>query len=428
MITKLVSTVALIFSLLLSIHAHACSMYKLTANGKTMVGCNEDNWRITPRLWFTNAKNTGEYGIAFTGSRQVGENRFAPQSGMNEAGLVYSRLASTHPVEDRDLSGKKAVQNEVQFFTQIMHQCSTVEEVRAFADQYDRTMFLGDVVIFVDRAGDYLVMEPYELLMGNDAHHVLSNFCPSITDETYWRKLERYRNGEDYLSSQPLQSTVDFCRSVSDTMHVCRERVGDGTLQTTIWDTQEGIFNLYFYHDFEHTVQFDLQSELAKGDRMIDVTELFPENEEFNVLGNYVTPFNTPALRVVLVIVAGVLALLLLLYLIRIMVNRRAKENNVVLWVFGLFNIILIGYLFVMATNIGVYYFDAPMHHHSSQWISWSSYVPFLLAILIVPLFYLTSHFVKKRKPSKIKRYVAFNAFTYLLLLCGFWYWGLIAV
>ena len=75
----------------------ACSMYKITVDGKTMVGCNEDAWRTTSRIWFENAKNINEYGAGYTGSRQVGGNRTAPQSGMNEKGLVFSRLVAYHP-------------------------------------------------------------------------------------------------------------------------------------------------------------------------------------------------------------------------------------------------------------------------------------------------------------------------------------------
>ena len=61
-------------------------MYKVTKNGKTMVGCNEDAWRTTSHIWFEVGQNK-QYGAAFTGSRWDGENGYAPQSGMNEHGF-----------------------------------------------------------------------------------------------------------------------------------------------------------------------------------------------------------------------------------------------------------------------------------------------------------------------------------------------------
>ena len=66
----------------------ACSMYKITVDGKTMVGCNHDTWFSTPKIWFENAREQNEFGACFTGARQVGGSNTAPQSGMNEKGLV----------------------------------------------------------------------------------------------------------------------------------------------------------------------------------------------------------------------------------------------------------------------------------------------------------------------------------------------------
>ncbi|MCB0654785.1 MAG: hypothetical protein KDC57_01550, partial [Saprospiraceae bacterium] len=89
----------------------ACSMYKITCAGKTMVGCNEDAWRTTSTIWFEKARNKSEYGAGFTGSRKVSGNRIAPQSGMNEAGLTFSRLASYFPKQPMKIN-KKIITDE----------------------------------------------------------------------------------------------------------------------------------------------------------------------------------------------------------------------------------------------------------------------------------------------------------------------------
>ncbi len=85
------------FIILFDKQANACSMYKITVDGKTVVGCNHDTWYTTPKIWFATAKNSNEYGAAFTGARPTGANKTAPQSGMNEKGLAFSRLAAYHP-------------------------------------------------------------------------------------------------------------------------------------------------------------------------------------------------------------------------------------------------------------------------------------------------------------------------------------------
>jgi hypothetical protein len=423
-------TISVLFTVFLlgSIHdkVTACSMYKVTAQGKTMVGCNEDNWRTTSKIWFVNARNQYEYGLAFTGSRMVKENQFAPQSGMNEAGLAYSRLASYFPRQNSSIGGKLQITDEVTFLTDILLKCANIEDVRKYIEKYDHSIFIDDVFIYIDNTGKYLVVEPYNLIEGNDSNYVLSNFCPSITDRESARKLERYKNGEDFLKTHDPEATLAFCTAVSDTMHVCRNRNGDGTLLTSIWDTKNGTVNLFFYHSYDSTVQFSIKDELAKGDHIFDVANLFPINPEFERLSNYVTPFNTPSLRVLLVILGGFLTVLSLIFGIVFIRKRKTGNSSGIMPTLFTLNVLLTTYFFVLATNIGIYYFDAPFTHFRSQLISASSYTPFLLALSFIPVLIYSFHYIQnnKRKPW-LSVLVVGNLMIYGLSISGFGYWGL---
>ena len=358
----------------------ACSMYKITVEGKTMVGCNEDAWRTTSRIWFENAKAPNEYGAAFTGSRQVSNNRTAPQSGMNEAGLAFSRLVAYYPKQDNPFPDRTKITDEVNYLTDILHKCRTVEEVKKHIEQYSHSIFIDDVYLYVDSSGNYLIVEPYNLIAGNDPNYVLSNFCPSITNNGKARKLERYRNGEDFLRKHKANSSLSFCSALSDTMHVCRSRNGDGTLLTSIWNTKDGLVNLYFYHAYDSTVQFNLTEELSKGDHVLSVPDMFPENKQFERLKSYKTPFNTPVLRVSLVILSGILISLSLLLGISLIRNKNAGLSLKAVIPISILNLVLTSYLYVLATNMYIYYFDAPYKHYSSGLISASSYTPFFTA------------------------------------------------
>lgn len=407
----------------------ACSMYKVSANGKTMVGCNEDAWRTTSRIWFVNAKVKDEYGACFTGSRNVGGLARAPQSGMNEEGLVFSRLVAYHPKENIDQSHKKQIQNEVTYLTNILQQCKNIGEVKEYISQYDHSVFLMDVFIYIDQSGDYLIVEPYNLIEGNDPGYVLANFCPSITNNESARKQERYRNGEDYLKDHGLKTSLEFCRSMSDTMHVCRKRNGDGTLLTSIWDTQNGLVNLYFYHDYNSTIQFNLSKALALGDHSLSIPELFPENPEFQRLANYKTPFNIPPMRIALVLIGGLIGFLSLLYFISYFKKRNNSPYNIIKLTLVVINLLVVVYLFVLATNISIYYFDAPYTHYSSYWISLSSYMPFILLFAYIPLSIYIFRFIKaNHKGIGLKSAFVLNNMVYLLLIIGFYYWGLFDV
>jgi len=142
------------FSLLFfNTSANACSMYKITVDGKTIVGCNQDTWRTTTAIWFEISTNESEYGACFTGSRKVSHSKFAPQSGMNEKGLVFSRLAAYHPNKNFQQTNKKQITNEVEYLTDILHKCKTVEEVRRYINVYDHSIFIDDVYIYIDQSG-----------------------------------------------------------------------------------------------------------------------------------------------------------------------------------------------------------------------------------------------------------------------------------
>ena len=92
---KIIKPVLTIFFLLLSFsNGNACSMYKITIGDKTVVGTNFDAYYTSPRIWFESAVKSGTYGACFSGGRISGPHGFAPQSGMNEAGLSFSRLST----------------------------------------------------------------------------------------------------------------------------------------------------------------------------------------------------------------------------------------------------------------------------------------------------------------------------------------------
>ncbi|MEY3585888.1 MAG: hypothetical protein RLZZ243_952 [Bacteroidota bacterium] len=405
----------------------ACSMYKITATGKTMVGCNHDTWLTTPKIWFEKAKQNNGYGSVFTGSRQVSANRTTPQSGMNTAGLVFSRLSSYYPKQSNRFTARRKITNEADYLSEILHRCATVKEVKKYIQQYNHSFFLNDVFIYIDSLGAYLIVEPYKLIEGNNPNYVLANFCPSITNNEQARKLERYRNGADFLKSHKVSSSLDFSTSLADTMAVCRSRNGDGTLITSIFDTKEKVVGIYFYHNFDSLVQFNLTDELSKGDHILNIAEIFPWNPEFERLINFKTPSNTPVLRLLLGLFAGLLALIsVALLLLQIQKNKRTPLSFKSVLVLVSLNFILIAYIVVLNTNNSIFYFDVPYQHYNSRLISASSYTPFLLLGLFLPLVIYTRNSLKAKKPKMwLRTTLVLNYAVHLMLLLSFGYWGL---
>lgn len=409
--------------------SQACSMYKITVEGKTMVGCNEDAWRTSSRIWFALAKNDQRFGAAFTGSREVSGQRTAPQSGMNEAGLVFSRLVAYYPEQSNPQAKALPITDEVNYLTDILHRCATVAEVKAYIERYDYSLFYDHVFIYIDSTGDYLIVEPYQLLLGQEGQYVLSNFCPSITSTEQARQLARYRKGEDYLKAIPAAASLNYCRVLSDQMHVCRARNGDGTLLTSIWDVQNKVVNLYFYHNYDSTVQFKLSEALVKGEHGYSIPDLFPSNPEFKRLAAYKTPSNSLALRCSLLGGSALLTALAVFWGMALFRQKRAVLSRSLAQCLLLLNLLLGLYLFVLLTNKNIFYFDAPYQFSGSLWRSLLAYLPFVLLLLVVPLSWFNWQFLRTRQRPRLTQYLLVtNHFLYLLLLIGFGYWGLIQI
>ncbi|MBK9289822.1 MAG: hypothetical protein IPN38_19760 [Flavobacteriales bacterium] len=142
----------LVFVLLLVDPAsQACTFFKVTVNGYTMVGNNEDAWSIDPRIWFENGHN-GEYGAVY-----LGQNNSTPQGGMNEAGLMFDGLRS--PVKSfAHVPGKPPLRFD-DLARRVLRSCSNVHEAEV-PDPHLRLQPTQRRLSFVvDRIGEYLVVE-----------------------------------------------------------------------------------------------------------------------------------------------------------------------------------------------------------------------------------------------------------------------------
>lgn len=402
--------------------AHTCSMYKVTKDGKTFVGCNEDAWRTSPRIWFETAGKSAIYGAAFTGSRFDGSNGYAPQSGMNESGLSFSRLASFTP--RRGTKGKKPpILNQTNFLKHVLHSCRTVEEVQRYVCQFDRSTFMEDVLIYIEKSGKYLIVEPYSTQIGYENTYVLSNFCPSITSQKEALKLNRYRKGIELLNSK-VDTTLVFLRSLSDSMHVCRPKIGDGTLLTSIWNLNDGKIHLYFYHDYRKSRTFDLRDELQKGDHLFSIDDLFPINAEFEKLGTYITTKNTVWMMLSMMAFSFILFFLAVCFLISFM--RKKDQNNYVKMLLSILGFVLSFYVFILCTHQNIFYFPAPYEDRFSKLVSLAAYVPNILGLIILPLIYWNFLVMKAKSWTFITRNLfLLNILIYVILLCFFLYWRL---
>ncbi len=416
-------TTAMIFPVEIGL---SCSMYKVTVNGTTIVGCNEDAWRLTSRIWFENATKLNNYGAAFTGSRFDGLNGFAPQSGMNEFGLTFSRLAAPEPAKQPVTEGKKKpITNPTFYLKDIQHTCKTIADVKNYINQYDHSYFTEDVFMYIDRSGSYLVVEPFTIIKGKESKYVLSNFCPSATTEDYANKLERYHKGVEFLKNK-IDTTLSFCTALSDTMHVCRRKIGDGTLLTSICDLKNGTTSLYFYHNYKQVVTFNIKDELAKGNHIFEIPQLFPQNPEFEKLVNYKIPQNSKIIMKFMFFCGALFLFSSLFFLASFIKNGTSTRFAKYKMLLSFLCVTMLYYVYVLAKNMSIFYFPAPCKDYEISLLNIAAYIPFLFLLLIIPLIIVNGKVIKQSAWSFTLRWLfIINNIAFTSLILFFCYWGL---
>jgi hypothetical protein len=207
-------------------------------------------------------------------------------------------------------------------------------------------------------------------------------------------------------------------------MHVCRKKIGDGTLISSIWDLNNETVNLYFYHDFKTTVQFNLSEELKKGDHIIAVETLFPHNPEFEKLRNYKTPKDSILMGVFIIASAGFFLLTSIFFLFQYLKRRESKKYSYIQLLLFPIGLILFYYMYVLSGPVNVFFFSAPYKHPTNVFISLTSYIPFLLLLLILPFSMINYKLIKEKSWSLLAKWLfTFNNLIYIILIGLFVYW-----
>ena len=267
--TKLSILRILIFLTTLSISSttvFACTMFKITENGKTVVGNNEDWSNPHTRIWFEAGKEN-EFGVAY-----VGFSDMNPQGAFNEAGLAYDIFAM--PYEEISESKDKKAQPD-DFLKTVMRTSTTVEEVKAILEAHDLKGFEKVMLLFIDKSGKYLIQERDVLTIGEEIHYVLSNFSPTKVTDHSEVELPHFQKGRNLLSQKANIHPGNY-ESVLEALHQEAPFWG-GTQYSTLYNLNDGKIDLYYFHDYNRSVQFDLKEELRKGNHVLNIPDMFPE-------------------------------------------------------------------------------------------------------------------------------------------------------
>lgn len=364
----------------------ACTAFTVTHNGRTYIGNNEDAWSINPQVRFEQGRDGG-YGAIYFGHYNGHPLRgMIDQLGMNEMGLVYDGLRILHKKTAPTPGLRQLHFNEL--MPHVLRTCTTVQEAAALLRTYDRSITPQALIFMADKHGGWLIVENDTIIEGHDPWYAVGNWRMGSCSDPATIPIPRLQEGRQLLAAG-TGGSLEEARDVLARMSVCRKKLGEGTLFSTLFDPAAGKAHLYFYHDFNEAVTFDLHEELAKGDRTMDMASLFGTRPEFERLKRYITPFHQRWLfwgMLALAALAGIAGLLALIGLVRGMAARvkgRAAPFGMPL-LLGLVSAAVLALTGVLLMQEGVYYFGlgdaAPM-------LAW---LPVVFILLSAALLYTT--------------------------------------
>ena len=245
---------------------HACSMYKITKDGKTIVGNNEDWFSPNSQFWYEPGAED-HYGVMYMGLL----NDFA-QGALNEAGLVFDGFANPE-LEVVNTEGKKEI-NIAEAIRHIMQTMRTVQEVKAYLSTINLSALSSSQVVFVDQSGTYLIVEGDALIIGDEPEKSFSNFYYSQINSLEEVNIPTFKNGMEFINTSQGASSIDYCSQV---MEQFSNTNVFGTQYSTIYDLSTLKVRVYLFHDYSVYIELDLMEELALGKHSVMIADLFDD-------------------------------------------------------------------------------------------------------------------------------------------------------
>ena len=281
------SVLVLAFLLITGSRVLACTVFFAFDGKSALAGSNEDWADPNTQMWFVPAtKDT--YGIVYFGfgkgeypqggvsgqKLKIPEGGITkinpedlyglPQGGMNEKGLFFDG-AATDVIKAPPARGKKLYDGRLEDL--ILRKCATVEEALKLLETYAFNSSQGQWM-FADRTGDSFIVEAGDVIVRKKGNYqVMTNFLRSKIEPA---KITCPRYG---LVAQSLAERKDL--SVDLIRSLLKATAQKFTTYSTICDLTNGVVYVHRGGDFDRTAKIDLKEELAKGERVIKIENLF---------------------------------------------------------------------------------------------------------------------------------------------------------
>ncbi len=255
-----------------------CTIITISKGDSVFFGGNDDFINPDSYYW-VEPGDSSRYGVIWIGKTDD------PQQGVNEKGLAYDANGLPR-VDVNPHSERIPVDGEYyhHYCMQIMHECSTVEEVTRWVSLHQRPPYMHDQLHFADRTGDAVVISA-----GKDGEMVLTrkapgdgllvstNFNVANPANSFGYPCWRYDKAQELMVQLlAVEGPVTYtdATNVMDAVHV--EGGSSWTIETMVADLVNGLVYIYYFYQYDSPVVLNVKHELANPRAPGPLSMLFP--------------------------------------------------------------------------------------------------------------------------------------------------------
>ncbi len=257
-----------------------CTVITISKGDSVFFGGNDDYINPDSYYW-VEPGDSSRYGVIWVGTPDN------PQQGVNEKGLAYDSNGLPR-VDVNPHSERIPVEGEYyhHYCMQIMHECSTVEEVITWVSLHQRPPYMHDQLHFADRTGDAVVIsagKDGEMVLTRkepgDGFLVSTNFNVANHANSFGYPCWRYDKARDLMGQliageRPVTSAD--ATNVMDAVHV--DGGSSWTIETMVADLVNGLVYIYYFYQYDSPVVLNVKHELANPRAPGPLSMLFPED------------------------------------------------------------------------------------------------------------------------------------------------------
>ncbi len=265
-----------------------CTVVTISKGDSVFFGGNDD-YNEPDSYYWVQPGDSSRYGVIWIGTLDN------PQQGVNEKFLAYDANGLPR-VDVNPHTEKIPVPGQYHnYVMQIMHECSTVEEVISWVQVHQRHPYMHDQLHFADATGDAVIIsagEDGEMVFTRkapgDGSLVSTNFNIANPSNGFGYPCWRYDRARELMeqlidSKEPL--TLLDVTNIMDAVHV--DEGASWTIETIVADLVNGIVYIYYFYQYDRPVVLNVITELSNPREPGPLSQLFPQDVQQEAARRY---------------------------------------------------------------------------------------------------------------------------------------------